>query len=77
MLTLVCGGLQIRRDGDISHAVDMNRMMVISNPLGCHSDIRADSVMESTCLLYKYFLYCHYAVGVYCLDDVETLYRLL
>ena len=55
----------------------MNRMMVISNPLGCHCDIRADSVMESTCLLYKYFLYCHYAVGVDCLDDVEALYRLL
>ena len=54
-----------------------DRMMVISNPLGCHSDIRADSVMESTCLLYKYFLYCHYAVGVDCLDDVEALYRLL
>ena len=54
-----------------------DRMMEISNPLGCHYDIRADSVMESTCLLYKYFLYCHYAVGVYCLDDVEALYRLL
>ena len=55
----------------------MNRMMVISNPLGCHCDIRADSVMESTYLLYKYFLYCHYTVGVDCLDDVEALYRLL